>query len=226
VFQQCCRVEVHCSLHREPPFAPCQTTSPNAGVSRDTVSAQHLPAHVAPQKSDRWKKSGDEDKGWFIGTPFNVKHEYHVQVDQNAPNGFVGLPPQWEAMLGASGISRAEVDEHPDEVLDALQFHMQGPPPKLPRGEDFKAAAEEAVTMQKGDPTKKYSVRAKLGEGASGSVYVAQVRTSKRWVAIKVAPLTELEALKNEIALQSMSTHPAIVEYIGTFSGVRAAPRS
>ncbi|CAE7843832.1 pakA [Symbiodinium sp. KB8] len=189
------------------------------GVAKETISTTALPEHVAPRKAeDRWKKTGDKSAGWLIGEPFNVKHEYHVQVDASAPNGFVGLPPQWEAMLGASGISKSEVDDNPDAVLDALQFHMQGPPPKLPRKEDFSAAAASAACITPGDPTVKYSVRKKLGEGASGAVYIAQERTSKEWVAIKVAPLTELEALQNEIALQSMSQHPAIVGYKETYS--------
>ena len=43
-----------------------------------------------------------------------------------------GLPPQWESLLKSSGISRAQVSAHPQEVLDVLQFHMEGPPPKVP----------------------------------------------------------------------------------------------
>ena len=66
----------------------------------------------------------------FISAPFNVKHNIHVQVDPSAPTGFTGLPREWDAMLSVSGISKAEVSAHPQEVLSALQFHMEGPPPK------------------------------------------------------------------------------------------------
>jgi hypothetical protein len=43
-----------------------------------------------------------------------------------------GLPPEWRAMLDSSGITRAEVAANPQAVLDVLQFHMEGPPPKIP----------------------------------------------------------------------------------------------
>lgn len=67
----------------------------------------------------------------FISAPFNFKHNVHVQVDPSAPSGFKGLPPQWEAMLHASGISKAEVNAHPNEVLAVLHFHLEGEPESM-----------------------------------------------------------------------------------------------
>ena len=69
----------------------------------------------------------------YVSAPFNVKHNIHVQVDPSAPTGFTGLPREWDAMLSVSGISKAEVSAHPQAVLSVLQFHMEGPPPKLPK---------------------------------------------------------------------------------------------
>ena len=95
-----------------------------------TVDAGSLPEHVAPQAPERERggKGGgiletlgaafggsrergavQEEGGGFsmmISAPFNVKHNIHVQVDPSAPTGFKGLPPQWDAMLSVSGISK------------------------------------------------------------------------------------------------------------------------
>lgn len=43
--------------------------------------------------------------------------------------GFTGLPPAWRMVLKASGITKEEAVEHPQAVLDALAFHMDGPQP-------------------------------------------------------------------------------------------------
>ena len=110
----------------------------------DTVDAASLPAHVAPTAPEkrggglleRLRGAKKEEDGGFsmvISAPFNVKHNIHVQVDPAAPTGFKGLPAEWDTMLSVSGISKAEVSAHPQEVLDVLQFHMEGPPPKLPK---------------------------------------------------------------------------------------------
>ncbi len=69
-----------------------------------------------------------------ISRPFNVKHNYHAKVDPKNPVGFSvrlprtsdrdsvkhislqGLPPGWEILLQHSGISKEEVQAHPQEV--------------------------------------------------------------------------------------------------------------
>lgn len=43
--------------------------------------------------------------------------------------GFTGLPSAWRMVLKASGITKEEAVEHPQAVLDALAFHMDGAHP-------------------------------------------------------------------------------------------------
>jgi hypothetical protein len=95
-----------------------------------SVDAASLPEHVAPTAPSSEKKAGGggffdslgtalgvggrrgakaETDGGFsmmISAPFNVQHNIHVQVDPHAPTGFKGLPPEWDAMLSVSGISK------------------------------------------------------------------------------------------------------------------------
>ena len=55
-------------------------------------------------------------------------------------------------------------------------------------------------------------------QGASGVVYSALDTRSGKNVALKVAPIAELVDLTNEIAMQAMSKHGNIVNYIETFA--------
>lgn len=55
-----------------------------------------------------------------IGNPFNVQHNIHV--DFNSTTGFEGLPPEWEVLISTSKITKDEVLENPDAVLEVLSF--------------------------------------------------------------------------------------------------------
>jgi len=70
--------------------------------------------------SGLFKKKEKKSSEPNIGSPFNVHH--HVHVDFNTKTGFVGLPPEWEAMLENSSISRTEIADDPNAMLDVLQF--------------------------------------------------------------------------------------------------------
>lgn len=211
------------------------------GISQDdtAVDASQLPAHVAPTAPE--KKGGgfldalglgggkgrgakqETDGGYsmMISAPFNVQHNIHVQVDASAPTGFKGLPAEWDAMLSASGISKAEISAHPQAVLDILQFHMEGPaapsPPKLPKKESLDRDLDQASLITKGDPAPLFENLKKLGEGASGTVFLAIDKRTRKKVAVKMAPASDLANLKTEIALQKLSAHKNVVSYVETF---------
>ena len=121
-----------------------------AGAVKDdgqTVDVSKLPAHLAPvamgggasSASAAASASGADGAAAALGemsisAPFEVKHNVHVQIDPSAPSGYKGLPPQWESMLSASGITKAQIEANPREVLDVLNFHMKGgAPPALPK---------------------------------------------------------------------------------------------
>jgi hypothetical protein len=63
---------------------------------------------------------GKKKKKMVIGTPYNVQHKIHVNF--NTTTGFEGLPPDWEAMLKSSGITKDEVMANSDAVLSVLEF--------------------------------------------------------------------------------------------------------
>ena len=162
---------------------------------------------------------GSDQRSMQISTPFNVQHKVHVKIDEASPWGLSGLPEEWAAMLKVSGISQAECAAFPDKVLSVLNFHMIGLPASLPTAEEMRAQVNAASLITAGDPEQKYQLLKRLGQGASGTVWLAEDRATREKVAIKVASvLSNPEALKNEIALLNLSRHPAIVEYRETFA--------
>ncbi|KAH3756463.1 p21-activated protein kinase [Pelomyxa schiedti] len=120
---------------------PSPATTPSAASSTTTSSAPartsggknnptfkmkvyELPKHPEEEKNSLLKKI---QKGWkarhgskVVGNPFNVKHLIHV--DFNSRTGFSGIPPHWEAMILSNDFSKVDVMEHPDEVIECIQF--------------------------------------------------------------------------------------------------------
>ena len=120
-------------------------------------------------------------------------------------------------MLKASGISKDEAVRNPQAVLDVLAFHMEGPPPRMPTRASIQKNINAAANMITDDYTKFYRNMKKLGAGASGVVYSAVDKRTGEEVALKIAPISELAELTNEIGLQSLSRHPNVVNLLEAY---------
>ncbi|KAI9227862.1 MAG: p21 activated kinase [Piptocephalis tieghemiana] len=80
--------------------------------------------------------------------------------------------------------------------------------------------AKLRTVVSRGDPTLIYSKIKKVGQGASGSVYVARHLTTGTKVAIKQMELSSQprkELIVNEILVMKESQHPNIVNYLDSF---------
>lgn len=174
------------------------------------------------RKKSLKKKDGDViDIGEVvIGQPFNVQHLEHVGVNPHSSTGFAGLPDRWRMLLQASGISKDDVIAHPQEVLDVLQFQLEGPRPRPtpPTRGSLKREMKKVMELGKMDPNQVLRREKKLGEGAGGVVYACTDVRNGAKCAVKIAPMEDLENLKIEIAMQALSRHENIVTYIETFS--------
>lgn len=200
------------------------------GMSKDETSSSAMKVmggHVVIPKPSRMMGRAKKKKPsmkemdsspMMIGTPYNVKHVEHVGVDPRSSTGFTGLPDKWRQLLNVSGISRAEVDAHPQEVLDVIQFHLKGPPPKLPTRQTLQRNVMKAIQIGTIDPTKIIRKEKKLGEGAGGVVYVCTDLRNNERCAVKISPMSDLENIKNEIAMHALSQHDNIVKYKETFA--------
>lgn len=122
------------------------------------------------------------------------------------------------ALLKGSGISKQESMQNPQAVLDVLNFHMEGGPAKMPTRASMAKQISETVNIKKMDYKQFFQDMEKLGQGASGIVYAATDKRTGNRVALKIAPISELAELTNEIALQAMTKHPNIVECIEAYA--------
>jgi len=166
-----------------------------------------------------------------VSNPYNVEHKIHV--DFNSATGFSGLPPEWEAMLKSSLITKNEVLNNPEQVLSILEFESKrqkeqvemakkthqpaaaGKPAPLP--EETNTTLADLISRD--DPTKTYKSMTKIGEGAAGEVFVAtNVKTGQR-VAVKKMEINNenIKLLVTEIGIMKTSKHPNIVEYVESY---------
>lgn len=61
-----------------------------------------------------------------ISQPYELVHVTHVGVDYDTGE-FTGMPKEWEKLLAESGISKVEVEKHPQAVRDVMAFYTQEP---------------------------------------------------------------------------------------------------
>eukprot|EP01087_Luapelamoeba_hula_P013335 TRINITY_DN380_c0_g1_i1.p1 TRINITY_DN380_c0_g1~~TRINITY_DN380_c0_g1_i1.p1 ORF type:complete len:410 (-),score=71.83 TRINITY_DN380_c0_g1_i1:172-1401(-) len=184
-------------------------------------------------KKKWWQFKSAEEKGSTtesaditasVSSPYSVKHTIHV--DFNTSSGFRGLPREWELMLHGQ-ISKDEVIENPDAVLDLLEF-QSGQMKKQAEAENrpTEAAplpAEKTITLNdlvnKADPTELYLNAKLVGEGAAGQVYVATHAPTQSQVAIKKMELTaqNIKLLTSEIHIMKETIHDNVVRYHDSF---------
>ena len=172
--------------------------------------------------------------------PSNFCHLQHVTFNKEQGE-FIGLPAEWERMLGESGLTRAEVAENPEAVLGALEIitDQQEKQPKaggepLGRAEDAKRRKREErqklidAAMGKlrnlvssGDASSRFRFDRKLGQGASGTVYSALDRRTGQTVAIKrllISQQPRLDMVAGELELmQALRGMPNVVRLLDAF---------
>ncbi|KAH6576465.1 hypothetical protein BASA62_001386 [Batrachochytrium salamandrivorans] len=96
-------------------------------------------------------------------------------------------------------------------------------PPKDPRLSTMSEAQimdRLRAVVSKGDPTTLYVKIKKIGQGASGSVFIARNNVTNQKIAIKQIELAHQprkELIVNEILIMRESQHPNIVNYLDSF---------
>jgi len=166
---------------------------------------------------------GDDDI--CVSTPFNLQHNIHVSL--NSTTGFEGLPPEWEKLLLASNISKEDVLEKPDEVLQVLEFQSNFLEQKEPQKQAAAAPAplpdEKPITINdlisQDDPNKIFKNFKKVGEGAAGEVFLGTDTRSGSQVAIKKMTLSaqNMKLLATEIGIMKDSHHPNVVSFFDAY---------
>ncbi|KAG0210293.1 Protein kinase [Mortierella sp. GBA30] len=140
------------------------------------------------------------------------------------PNPYGQQPPR-NNNAPATGGSKPPVAVRP-AVADAAAALNGGGAPKVVVERRISTMTEAEVmeklrsVVSSGDPSTLYSKIKKVGQGASGSVYVAKHLTTNTKVAIKQMDLSlqpRKELVVNEILVMKESTNPNIVNYLDSF---------
>eukprot|EP01124_Arcella_intermedia_P020316 TRINITY_DN2779_c0_g1_i9.p1 TRINITY_DN2779_c0_g1~~TRINITY_DN2779_c0_g1_i9.p1 ORF type:complete len:478 (+),score=122.91 TRINITY_DN2779_c0_g1_i9:35-1468(+) len=160
-----------------------------------------------------------------VSTPFNVKQNIHVDFD--SATGFEGLPPEWEATLLSSGITKNEVIAQSGAVLDVLKFtdNLQNKTTPAGRATDTLQMPDKESTLSLkdlvSDPSRQdlFTNLKKIGDGASGEVFIADWEENNIEVAIKTIPINRENniLLCTEINFMKSSIHANIVQYYDSF---------
>ncbi|KAF7722216.1 p21 protein (Cdc42 Rac)-activated kinase [Apophysomyces ossiformis] len=92
--------------------------NPNLVPSPITTSQEITSCHTSKKHGKSVPTTANS-----IGKPYNVQHNIHVQVDLGGA-GFIGLPPEWQTILAASGISEDLVKANPKTTKNLMRLHM------------------------------------------------------------------------------------------------------
>ncbi|KAI8899271.1 kinase-like domain-containing protein [Globomyces pollinis-pini] len=116
-----------------------------------------------------------------------------------------------------------EASKSPTSPNKITLQHPKKKPPKDPRTQtltESQIMEKLRGVVTKGDPSLYYTKLKKIGQGASGSVYIARNNQTNERVAIKQMDLSaqpRKELLVNEIIVMKDSQHPNIVNYRDSF---------
>jgi len=97
---------------------------------------------LASSTGSNGKKKKPKPSDFVISNPRDFRQEIHV--DFNSDIGFRGLPAEWEAMLRSGGISKDDVVNHSERVLEVLEFQANGMKP-IPRTTSTASSSSSAA---------------------------------------------------------------------------------
>eukprot|EP00026_Physarum_polycephalum_P004181 Phypoly_transcript_04198.p1 GENE.Phypoly_transcript_04198~~Phypoly_transcript_04198.p1 ORF type:complete len:358 (+),score=73.19 Phypoly_transcript_04198:116-1189(+) len=91
-----------------------------------TADISSIPSSLIPSNNDSPhpanKKLTSSGSSSLVSAPFNVKHNVHVETDENGVVGLKGLPAEWSTLMKGV-ISSEDIQSHPHAVIDVLEFN-------------------------------------------------------------------------------------------------------
>lgn len=155
--------------------------------------------------------------GHVISGLIDVEHVLHVTVDED--KGFIGLPPDLERAVKASGISHQDIIKNPDKAVNIINFMSGGnqnlPPPAIEKPLTELPPVEQVIKI--GDPRAVLEGLTKIDEGSTCTVYTAMYQGKK--IAVKEMLLNEKteKILIDETRLMSTMKDPHITEFYDAY---------
>ncbi|KAL8926685.1 MAG: hypothetical protein Q9208_002759 [Pyrenodesmia sp. 3 TL-2023] len=235
---------------REPPRAPYAQPSPG---SRDQSPSAQGALRSPPRPDQHQRQPSPSSRPQQNGTQTNAQRQQSPQTRAPQTNGSTRTqaptrPPQPAPGIVPLEIRTKEPTGAPPSSKDNAQKQAemaltQKPPANTRREKEARMSTmSEAQVMEKlkqvvssEDPQTSYAKQKKIGQGASGSVYVARINPeatssvarriykqhgAKSLVAIKQMDLRNQprkELIVNEIIVMKESSHPNIVNFLDSF---------
>ena len=152
----------------------------------------------------------------YIGEPEQMEHTTHVTYDEG---GFSGIPPEWEQMFIALGITKEEISSNKQEAMQVIQFtqELENPtivPTPMPDRENTITLNE---IVKEGNPLELFDGWQQIGEGVSGVVYQCYDVSTKEERAVKKIKIEEDVINLQEIKIMQELTHRNNVTFYGCY---------
>ncbi|KAL7714824.1 Serine/threonine protein kinase 3/4 [Entamoeba marina] len=152
----------------------------------------------------------------YIGEPESMDHIAHVTFGEG---GFEGVPPEWENMFVALGITKEEVRSNEKEALQVIEFTKKiddriEEPQALPENE---VSVDLHELTSPGNPTEMFENWMQIGEGVSGVVFQCYDTEKQRELAVKKIKIESDSINLQEIKIMETLKHKNIVGYFGCY---------
>jgi len=190
-----------------PPIAPrvqnnynSPSPRPNLPSSRNQQQMSHSP--VKPPNKLQGKKIENLDD---LPLPHKVGSTKPLTNQSNIPQPKIAPKPVQKPV-------------HPQQQKSPTKLKKKDP--RLSTLSEAEIMDKLRAVVSKGDPTQLYTKIKKIGQGASGSVFVARSVKNNQTVAVKQMQLKSQprkELIVNEILVMRESQHPNIVNYLDSF---------
>lgn len=144
-------------------------------------------------------------------------HNFHVEIDKNAEYGLKGLPLEWKIYLEASGLTKKEIQDKPQEMLNVLlvttgQREAQPPPKK-----EVETQMRKVLEFKTNDPSEDLHFDSKVGKGGQGMVFLAWKKDKKDEVyAVKLMRVKDKNSeykIKKEIAIGILAKSDYVINF-------------
>ncbi|GAA5858583.1 hypothetical protein JCM8547_001374 [Rhodosporidiobolus lusitaniae] len=193
------------------PLVPGRVAPPAPNASRAP------PASSQPSSGLRPLLTGSASRTHVAGAgPASVARSEKQAAPKTLPDPSPPVPPSNNGLTGKSGVGAAA-----SKAVQAVKKADKGDGERrISTMSESQIMAKLRSVCSKDDPNLLYSKIKKVGQGASGSVFVAKVLANGAKVAIKQMDLSHQprkELIVNEILVMKESQHPNIVNFLDSF---------
>ncbi|PWN26201.1 Pkinase-domain-containing protein [Jaminaea rosea] len=223
---------------RKAPSAPRQAPQPpgsggsSANNASPSVAALNVKAkelklggpaqqHQQPQQQPVAAPAQPERKPSTSSPSQQQAHLRQQQQHQAAPKA--SKPPPPAASSGAAGAATSSSTTkplQPKKAADGTSISKKEQERRISTMSEAQIMEKLRSVVSPEDPNQLYSKIKKVGQGASGSVYVAKTLSTGQRVAIKTMDLSHQprkELIVNEILVMKESQHPNIVNFLESY---------